>query len=395
MRKRIGTILLAVALTVSCFACSKQPEQAAPVGMIDTINDYESVVEFDTMLIEGQLGKIETNDDATYIKSGKQSAKITVDAQPFISGAPKMYQSFTQEKSGNYYDDFGYTSRLRLQVYNANAGNRTLQMELICTGGGRRSAFFTLREGWNDVVYEIKREYLPMYSDPETLKSSLAVRGVNFGFERPARDEGNDVYYFDDFIRQRTKKAFAPVSMQLERDEIASFDPDWQTGLAKTTGFWRDNFSGRVSRATDGTRTYARIECPSGEDGGISWGNWALNDEQTALVPWSAYRPQSRLLFDYCVPETNPMDNVHFCLNNVTHDQDGNVKESVIFEKAIEFTEKGVWKTFSASVAEINAYIDYRKNGKTFADVTRVQFAWPEFGGNARVFYIDNIRMVY
>ena len=190
MRKKIGTILLAAALTVSCFACSKQPEQAAPVGMTDTVNDYESVVEFDTMLIEGQLGKIETNDDATYIKSGKQSAKITVDAQPFISGVPKLYQSFTQEKSGNYYDDFGYTSRLRLQVYNANAGNRTLQMELICTGGGRRSAFFTLREGWNDVVYEIKREYLPMYSDPETLKSSLAVRGVNFGFERPARDEG-------------------------------------------------------------------------------------------------------------------------------------------------------------------------------------------------------------
>ena len=89
------------------------------------------------------------------------------------------------------------------------------------------------------------------------------------------------------------------------------------------------------------------------------------------------------------------MDNVHFCLINVTHDKDGNVKESAIFEKAIEFTEKGVWKTFSASVAEINAYIDYRKNGKTFADVTRVQFAWPEFGGNARMFYIDNIRMVY
>lgn len=398
MKKKTAAIVAAAIMAATCFACAKGNEnetKPAPASMTDVINAYETLTDFDTMQLQGSLGKIEKNTETAYVKNGNSSAKVTVLADPYIGGKPTIYQSLTQEKTERYFDDFGQTAALRLQVYNANAGARLLQMELVGTGGGRNSKFFELQSGWNDVVYDVKREYLSEYYDTATGESKLAVRGINLKFDRPARDADDDVYYFDDFIRQRTKKGYSPVAMNLERDEIASFDDDWQVSLAKTRGFWRDNYSGRLSQETSGGRTYARIDCPAGTDGGDSWGCWAVNEEQTALVPWDAYRTRSRLLFDYCIPETNPMQSAIFCLICIGEDKDGNTKEYPIFERRIDFSEPGVWKTFSVTVAEINAYVDYRKADKTFADINRVQFTWAEFGGQNRTYYIDNIRMIY
>lgn len=391
--KRIITLGLGLLFAASCFACGGKTDAKQPESLVDSVNDYETVVQFDTMRVDGHLGKIETNVDMEFVTSGKQSAKITVDSQPVYNMSPSIFQSLTQEKSGDFFDDFSFAKSLEVDVYSAQQSERTLGIELIYTGGGTMTKYFTLQPGWNDVVFEIKREYLPEYENPETLEKSLAVRGLNFKFERGETDE---VFYFDNLRKVRTKKGFNPISMQLDRDEIASFDKEWQVELARVTGFYVDRLSARLSTGTEDGRTFIRCICPAGDEGGQFSGQWGLNDEQVSLVPWSSYRPQSRLVFDYYVPETDGMTKFLFLVGTDAYNEAADSwYETSLGEYELRDIVPGTWHTFSITMEQINNYYLAQSLGKTYKDITHISFWWLEFGGNPREFRIDNMRMIY
>ena len=232
MKKTTAIVLSACSLFLLS-ACNKKTEAPVPVDTgIYRINDFETNAEFNLMRLFGVLGKVEKNTQSEYITTGTASAKVTVESNPYKAGAPYIEQTFELEKSGLDLRDFSDVASLSMDVYNATGAPSRVGLQLAYKSSNGTRKNFELKTGWNTVRLNVKREYIPQYTNTDNVTAPF-VEGIKILFDRGQEDS---VYYIDNLQLYKTEKSYTPITMSLKENEICSFDSDWQVELLEPEG---------------------------------------------------------------------------------------------------------------------------------------------------------------
>lgn len=383
MKKIITALLTAsVLLSASACSCSSKKEETPIDTGIYTLNDFETNEEFNLIRLFGALGRVEQNTKPEYVKSGEASAKVMVEANPYKPGAPYIQQAFELKKAGKDFRNFSSVAALTLDVYNdTGAKSRMgLQLNYGASNGTRKN--YDLKEGWNTIRFNVKREYIPQTTNTDNVTAPF-VEGLSLLFERGAKDS---VYYVDNLKLYSTEKSFAPISMNLKENEICSFDKEWQVELIEPEG--RSDLLASYMQVSDvtatGTGCSIRVESPGSTSNLGSWPGIFLNREMTALVPWAGYPNEARLCFDVYAPVENGLDTIWMSMFS------GGTRYYVSDELALV---PGKWVTYSFTVAELNAQMNSTRHNVT--STTGIVIRWEEKARPTQVFYMDNFRMEF
>lgn len=390
--KKFITTLLSCLLLFSTAGCDRvegllqnNEEDTSKVTKetnISLLNDFEFSQEFDLLRLFGVLGKVEQNTDKTYVKTGASSAKVTVESNPYKDGAPYIYQAFELIKAGKDYRNFSKTIAITLDVYNASEQTARIGLQLAYKFGNGTRKNFTLPSGWSTIKFDVKREYIPQYTDENGVTAPF-VEGLRLLFDRGEQDS---VFYLDNLKLYNTKKSFAEITMSLEENEICSFDSEWQVELVEPSArieMLLPSYAQDSEVTSTGTGSSIRIEAPAGT-GAESWPGIALNTEMLKLVPWGEYPSTARLCFDMYAPTENGVQTIW--LSGYTNGERYYVSDSIP-------VTAGKWTTFSVSVAEMNAQLN--SDRYNFANTTSLVLRWLEHTGMPRCVYLDNFRMEF
>ena len=380
--KKIVSIFISSLLLLSASACVFTPNDETQETGVHVINDFETNAEYNLLRLFGVLGSVEKNTDSNYVKTGKSSAKVTVEANPYKDGAPYIQQAFKLEKAGKDFTDFSSVSALSLDVYNASGAESRIGLQLAYQHGNGTRKNFTLNEGWNTIQFIVKREYIPLYTNTDEVTAPF-VEGLRIMFDRAETDS---VYYLDNLQLYKTSKPYTQVAMSLKEDEICSFDSEWQVELIEPSAKMEllPSYMQVSDITSTGVGSAIRIEAPASVTDTESWPGIELNKEMLKLVPWSDYPRDARLCFDVYAPRENGMDRIWMSMYS----------ESQRYYVTDEIhTIAGEWFTFSVSVAEMNAWLN--SDDYNFATTTSVVIRWAEHAGVPHVVYLDNFRMEY
>ena len=383
MKRILSTALAACSLFLFASCSSNETKEPTVIDTgIYTVNDFETNAEFNLIRLFGVLGKVEQNTDKQYVKSGESSAKVTVEAEPYKTGAPYILQTFELEKAGKDYRNFSKVASLSLDVYNGTgaAARVGLQLAYKYSNGTRKN--FDLQEGWNTIRFNVKREYIPEYKNTDNITAPF-VEGLKIMFDRAETDA---VYYVDNLKLYKTEKSYSPITMSLKENEVCSFDSEWQVELLEPEG--RQELLPSYMRVSDvtatGTGSALRLETPSCSTDLQSWPGFYLNKEMTALVPWGEYPETAKFCFDVYAPTENPMDRVWLSMYS------GGVRYFVTDELAVA---AGKWVTYSFSVKEMNTQMNSERYN--VASTTGITIRWEEKVVGVRVVYFDNFRIEF
>lgn len=193
--KKIFTFMLAALILVSVFgmtACQNDGAAVESTGnsLVKELNDFE-YFDRDVQIIRmcNEFGRLDSNTDKKYVKSGEKSLKITPlgsrvhTANPYIV-LPTSSTRFPELNVG----DFTELDKISMWFYNAeesvvNVGigfakgvpSMTDRRDVI-----RKTAvdYFALANGWNYIEYEFRPDLLVMQGLDIT-----AVSGIVFEFE--------------------------------------------------------------------------------------------------------------------------------------------------------------------------------------------------------------------
>lgn len=388
MKRKIALIISSLFLLagVGCggnnAADTDAPKAQAGISLV---SDFETSEDFDVMRLFGVLGTVEQNTDKTYVKRGAGSAKVTVDSDPYKGGAPYIQHALQLIKKGEDYRDFSNVSAVSLDVYNATGSESRIGLQLSYEHGNGTRKNFTLPEGWSTVRLDVKREYIPQTTNTNNVTAPF-VDGLRIMFDRASEDS---VYYLDNLQIYKTGKSFTPITMQLQENEICSFDSEWQVELLQPSARPEllPSYNQDKTLTSTGTGGSLRVEAPAGSGQTESWPGFELNNEMLKLVPWADYPNDAKFCFDVYAPTENGMDRIW--LTMTTEGERYYVTDEI-------HLAAGKWQTVSISVSEMNSHpINPDKTRYNFANTTSVVIRWAEHAGVPHVFYLDNFRMEY
>lgn len=275
--------------------------------------DFEKwAPDFQTIRLRNEFGSVDVNTDSAYVKSGKQSAALTVVG---AEGAEKPL-FFVNTVSGRFdydYSDFSKIDSVSAWLYNASQTDETVYVGLITSivsieqVGYEKYETFTLKSGWNEVVYKPDMNYVISAVGQEEYDG---IKGVYFMFDNPhaaTKAKGKKFYVDDIKLNYGEEKPYSevragkyytsgtqigapsyitlknPVTMKELEDKALSFEFKFDTDTGRF-GFaimcddynW-NNITGTlvIEKTADGVvANMGRIETL--EDG---WYVWKLNQE--------------------------------------------------------------------------------------------------------------------
>lgn len=379
---------MSLGLVFACSACKSSATEnsgglsnsgsnaSASSNPIVTLNSFDDQNVMNRLMLRGLLGKVELNtENGEYVKSGVGSAKVTVSANPYKAAQPYLYQAtefFTTEED---YSDFSKASNITLWVYNTQAENKKIGLQFVYSSElSDITQWYELApQSWTQLRCSVAREYLTATNGRYT------VEGVNVVFNRASVDE---VYYLDEFRLYRTDTEFTPVTMSLEENEICSFDKYWQVRKLNV-GCWGDqSLVPSVEWVKDVTATGSGgalrvVTTPTGT--ADRWPYVVINNNIFSLIDLTKYGKGDKLCFEAYAPELNGMDRIWVELYAT-----GGLK---YYTSDVISLKKGEWITVSIDVEKINA------SGRLY-DTSELRILHQGYtGDNAKIFYVDNIRM--
>ena len=223
--KKILSIVLSAMMLFPIVACkgndkNSQEQQSSqettlPKGVV-LVNDFENNDEFNLLRLFGVLGKVTKNTDENFVRSGSASAKVVVDSNPYKEAAPYIEQAFELKKRGLDLRNFSNALAVSMDVYNATGADSRIGFQLAYKSGNGTRKNITLRPGWNTVSMNIKREYIPQYTDSNDVTAPF-VESLKIMFDRPQEDA---TFYLDNLRLYQTEKGFSPIVMSLKEDEM-------------------------------------------------------------------------------------------------------------------------------------------------------------------------------
>ena len=179
--------------------------------------DFEKwAPDFQTIRLRNEFGSVDVNTDSAYVKSGKQSAALTVVG---ADGAEKPL-FFVNTVSGHFdydYSDFSKIDSVSAWLYNASQTDETVYVGLITSivsieqVGYEKYETFTLKSGWNEVVYKPDMNYVISAVGQEEYDG---IKGVYFMFDNPhaaTKAEGKKFYVDDVKLNYGKEKPYSEV----------------------------------------------------------------------------------------------------------------------------------------------------------------------------------------
>ena len=193
---------------------SKEPtEESKEVVLVD----FEKwAPDFQTLRLRNQFGSIDVNTEANYVKSGKQSAALTVVGSDG-SENPWFFVNMVSSRFGYDYSDFSSIDSVSAWFYNTSDTEEQLKVGLITNIVSieqtelQKYDTFTLKPGWNEVVYEPDMNYIISAVGKDAYKG---IQGVYFMFDNPhavSKAEGKRFYVDDVTLHYGEEKPFTEV----------------------------------------------------------------------------------------------------------------------------------------------------------------------------------------
>ncbi|MDD7214137.1 MAG: hypothetical protein PUH90_02395, partial [Clostridia bacterium] len=179
--------------------------------------DFEQwAPDFQTLRVRNEFGSVDVNTTADYVKSGKQSAALTVVGSD-QNMMPYFFVNTTSELFDYDYSDFSKIDSVRAWFYNPSQTEEKLYVglitEIVSVEQDNLQKFdtFTLSSGWNEIVYRPDMNYIISAVGQSKYDG---IKGVYFMFDNPHasnKAEGKRFYVDDITLKYGAEKPYTPV----------------------------------------------------------------------------------------------------------------------------------------------------------------------------------------
>ncbi len=179
--------------------------------------DFEQwAPDFQTLRVRNEFGSVDVNTTADYVKSGKQSAALTVVGSD-QNMMPFFFVNTTSELFDYDYSDFSKIDSVRAWFYNPSQTEEKLYVglitEIVSVEQDNLQKFdtFTLSSGWNEIVYRPDMNYIISAVGQSKYDG---IKGVYFMFDNPHasnKAEGKCFYVDDITLKYGAEKPYTPV----------------------------------------------------------------------------------------------------------------------------------------------------------------------------------------
>lgn len=208
-KNRLICVFVLLVSLIGCFVvsgCKKKGEQSQSVNTDKTVlADFEEwAPDFQLLRLREEFGAIDVNTDATFVKSGKQSAKLYV--MGWDRGTdPYFYIQTTSDYFNFDYSNFNSVESISAWIYNPSQEEVeigvgfVMDMTNLTKEDLARQEYFTLKKGWNEIVYRPNMSYIISSFGFDDYQG---VKGIYFLFEKTGATSKADAptYYVDDIV---------------------------------------------------------------------------------------------------------------------------------------------------------------------------------------------------
>lgn len=210
--KKFLIAILSFAMLFSFAACGGGGNKNEPEKGTTLVYDFELGIF--PVGMSSTFGALNVNENKDYVKSGARSLELC----PASDGNddPFMYVPLVSNVLGVNYGNGDKLSKIKFDCYSPKA--MTVKMGLYFDSqAGKRSlpTNVALKEGWNEVVYELDHPYLAALNNMQELYGFYLI----FGAEDVTPSE-NVKLYIDDIYVVKLDKAleYDPILPELEKD---------------------------------------------------------------------------------------------------------------------------------------------------------------------------------
>lgn len=393
MKKNISKILAlalgAVLVTTSLGACSKkeekQEETDARIITTQLLNNFSNEKELYQVILSNGYGKMSLNKDKAYYTTGNGSAALWVADN---NGAPMLFrQRLESDVLGYDYTDFTKIKEIRTSVYNASEEEVQVMFALEFSDGSKSSMKkYTLQSGWNSLHYDVDREMLSMQFDI----SKTMYLGYTF-----TPNETPYTVYVDDISLGMTTSAMKEVIQTIEKDEICSFDKNYQMSVfslhcystIRMAYFADFGLTANPDRVKSGKSFYVTTKAGMEEKGNWYW--MKLNSKYSQKIDWKSLTEED--VISFWVYNEGPLASLAF---SVSTNKGKTVQVSLNNGKM----KANSWAEMKVKVSDIKVAADaakqLEKDEKIGDILTGINVGWGPFDDVAqKTFYFDEFKI--
>lgn len=409
--------------------------------------------DFSLIRVLENFGKVTRNKDINYVKSGKYSAKLQPVGGFYNYLKPMMYYPFASTTYNFNYEDFTYVDCVDFWIYNDGETVQSVNVGLVSKITDKDTietypsqVFYLQPKQWNHVTYFV--DFTAM-SVTQKIKANaiMQVKGVYLEFNSSGSVDLADstTFYLDDLnLYYKTEpNTLMDVNELLQFNhkegtdvyELCDFEHVYQKYIFKTKlgNSKSDPTLSIVNAANENIEGFAatsgknvlRIEMKGADMYQATTTSYTLSSEivrafydkfiydydtQTDIIPveeWKDY------YFAYDVYAVEGFEDDYY-FGQIFFDGDNS--NYCRANPAIQLVKNGEWVTKRISLYDIADYNKSRKHdtnvniqkafaayqehyeanggrGRRISDAGQITFYWPEFVGENRVMYLDNIRV--
>lgn len=403
--KKILSILLVTLITFGVASC-KKGNNDKNVKKTNTVIlcDFESRNEVRKITFGNYFGKNEINSDKNFVISGDNSLKVmpmgyglgdATGGYPYINFDTKYLND-----SDSDYGNFELVEYVMLDVYNDNNDEKTLSVSLTDDNSQRTpdTEFVLSPKAWTRIAYDTNRANLSLTFDISRIKT------VTVSFTPTRFDETPPVFYLDRYAYRYTDEK-AETEIVLDKDEICSFDKDYQAyatvssimgggGSRVCVPSMSINTSPRFAKSGSSLRIFMG----HGKAQDASWPYFTLSEKIIRSIDFTKYGMNDEIVCDIYNDSTTSFRLETKC---GIHDEnslvDGAFAVNNWLIKSKEWTECRIKLSEIVSKVVVgtdaNNHPVYATDTSVLKDMSELLFCWGEFPGEDRVIYLDSIRV--
>lgn len=377
----IAFILIAVLLLSSLCACSDGQSKAKTITT-KVVNSFASEKELYQVILSNGYGKLTLNKDQKYSSDGG-SAALWVSDQ---NGLPMLFkQRLVSQVSEYNYANLKQIKNVKTSIYNSAEEDVEVIFALEFSDGSKSaSKKYTLKTGWNELVYDVDRSMLSLQFDIE--------KAVYLSYTFQTNQTPYTVYV-DNISVGITNSEVQEVVQTVEKDEICLFDKNNQMtafslyvySTIRIGNFVDFGLTANPDRVKSGKSFYVTTVKGTEEAGNAYW--IRLNDKYSKLVDWKSLTENDKISF--WVFNEGPYTSMQF--NVVT-------KRGALANNFF-YVEANSWINVEIPVSDIIQKTNdkgFLEKGEVIGDVIDyIRVGWPAFDNVAqKTLYFDEFKII-
>jgi len=394
---RVITLVFVVVLSTASFAsCSKKNEvnENAKVITTQVLNSFSSERDLYQVLLLDGYGKMTLNKEQEYYSTGEGSAKLWISNN---NGASMVFKQRLKSKTYEYdYTDFKKVKSISTSIFNAAEEDVHIMFALEFSDGGKSSIKkYTLKNGWNELKYNVDREILSMQFDIEK------TMYLTYTF---ANNEKPYTVYVDQISLGLTNSGISEVEQTIKENEICSFDSNYQMAVfslyhydTSVMGNFLDfGLTANPDRIKSGMAFYVTIK--SGMTENKNSYMLKLNPKYGELINWDSLTENDYISF--WIYNDGLADSIQFRIVNTkgkplmdTKSEKGYTNKTNITLKANSWTEARINISDIKALADEKGYLE--EGDKIGSIIESFDLLWGTFDGEPqKTFYFDEFKIV-